>query len=137
MCGASVAPDEVAEVKIKLKRIKITKLPPKYDVENITDEYTVDVKNMFGGLQLEDREPGEIWNDIREIVKDTADKMLSKAKRKNVSKWIINEAVDTADKRRKARNQVDYDEYRRLNAALQRRARKDNEMSLQEKCRQT
>ena len=69
----------IAEVKIKLKRIKITKLPPKYDVENITDEYTVDVKNMFGGLQLEDREPGELWNDIREIVKDTADKMLSKA----------------------------------------------------------
>ena len=106
-------------------------------MENITDEYTVDVRNRFGGLQLEDREPDELWNDIREIVKDTADKMLSKAKRKNVSKWIINEAVETAEKRRKARNQVDYDEYRPLNAALQRRAMEDNEMSLHEKCRQT
>ena len=97
----------------------------------------MDVKNRFGGLQLEDREPDELWNDIREIVKDTADKILSKAKRKKFSKWLLDQAVEVADKRRKARNEGDDDEYRRLNAALQRRAVKDNEMSLQEKCRQT
>ncbi len=43
----------IADVQIKLKRIKRTKIPPKYDVENISDEYTVDVKNRFRGLQLE------------------------------------------------------------------------------------
>ena len=79
----------IADVKIKLKRIKGTKLPPKYDVENISDEYTVEVKNVSSGLQLEDREPGELWNDIREIVKYTADKKLSKAKRTKVSIFLI------------------------------------------------
>ena len=96
----------IADVQIKLKRIKRTKLPPKYDVENISDEYTVEVKNMFSGLQLEDREPDELWNDIREIEKDTADKQLSNAKRKKVSRWLSDEAVEIADKRRKAMSQL-------------------------------
>ena len=52
----------IADVKIKLKRIKRTKLPPKYYVDNISDE---EVKNRFSGLQLEDREPEELWTDVR------------------------------------------------------------------------
>ena len=51
----------ITDVKIKLKRIKTTKLPPKYDVENSRVEHTLEVKNMFSGLQLlENREPDEL-----------------------------------------------------------------------------
>ena len=95
MAGADGGTDRnliIADVKIDLKRIKRTKLPPKYDDENISDEHTVDVENRFRGLQLKDREPGELWNDIRQIVKDTADKKLSNAKRKKFSKWLSDEA---------------------------------------------
>ena len=46
------------DVKIKFNRIKSTKLPPTYDVENISDEYTVEVNNRFSGLQLEDSSAG-------------------------------------------------------------------------------
>ena len=126
----------IADVKIKLKRIKRTKQPTKYDVENIGDEYTVEVKHRFSGLQLVDREPDELWNDIKEIVKDTADKKVPKAKRKKVTKWLSDEAMKIADERRKARHKGDDEKYRILNAAFQRRARKDKEMSIQEKCRQ-
>ena len=83
--------------------------------ENISDEYTVEeVNNMFNGLQLEEREPDELWNDIREIIKYTADKKLTTAKRKKVSRWLPDEAVYIADEPRKARNQGDDDKCRRM-----------------------
>ena len=72
MTGADCGTDHnllIADVKIKFKRIKRSKPTPKYDVENIDMEYAVEVKNRFNGLRLVDREPEELWNDIRDIVK--------------------------------------------------------------------
>ena len=89
----------------------------------------------FNGLQLAGREPEELWNDIRDIVKETADKKVPKAKRKKVTKWLSDEAVKIAEERRDVRSKGDDKEYRRLNAAFQRRARQDKEQSLKEKCR--
>ena len=126
----------IADVKIKIKRIKRAKQTPKYDVENIGLEFAVEVKNRFKGLQLADREPEELWSDIRDIVKETADKRVPKAKRKKVTKWLSDEAVKIADERRDVRSKGDDKEYRRLNAAFQRRARQDKEQSLKEKCRE-
>ena len=126
----------IADVKIKLKRIKPAKQTLRYDVENIGLEFAVEVKNRFNGLQLADREPGELWNDIRDIVKETADKRVPKAKRKKVTKWLSDEAEKIADERREVRNKGDDKEYRRLNAAFQRRARQDKEQGIKEKCRQ-
>ena len=63
-------------------------------------EFDVEVKNRFNGRQLADKEPEELWNDIRDIVKETADKRVPKAKRKKVTKWLSNEAVKIADERR-------------------------------------
>ena len=76
----------IADIKIKLKRIKRAKQTPKYDVENIGLEFAVEVKNMFNGLQLAEREPEELWSDIRDTVKETADNRVPKAKRKKVTK---------------------------------------------------
>ena len=69
------------------------------------------------------------------IMKETADKKVPKAKRKKVTKWLSDEAVKIADERRDVRSKGDEKEYRRLNAAFQRRARQDKEQSLKEKCR--
>ena len=80
-------------------------------MENIGLEFAVEVKNRFNGLQLADREPEELWNDFRDIVKETANK------RKKVTKWLSDEAVKIADERREVRNKGDDKEYRRLNAA--------------------
>ena len=124
-------------VNIKEIRSMYTfKQTPRYDVENIGLEFAVEVKNRFNRLQLADREPEELWNDIRDIVKETADKRVPKVKRKKVTKWLSDEAVKIADERREVRNKGDDKEYRRLNAAFQRRARQDNEQSIKEKCRQ-
>ena len=115
----------IADVKIKLTRIKRAKQTPKYGVENIGLEFAVEVKNRFYGLQLAGREPEELWNNIRGIVKETADKSVPKAKRKKVTKWISDKAVEIADKWRYVRSNGDDKEYRRLTAAFQRKARQD------------
>ena len=126
----------IADVKIKQKRIKRAKQTPKYNVENFGLEFAVEVKNKFNGLQLADREPEELWSDIRDIVKETADKRVSKAKRKKVTKctkWLTDETVKIADERRDVRSKGDDNEYRRLNAVFQRRAGQGKEQSIKEK----
>ena len=70
----------IADVTIKLKRIKRAKQTPAYDVENIGLEFAVEAKNRFNGLQLAGREPEELLNDISDIVKETADKGCQKPK---------------------------------------------------------
>ena len=76
-------------------------------MENIGLEFAVEVKNRFNGLQLADREPEELWSDIRDIVKEPADKRVPKAKRKKVTKWQSDEAVKIADERRAVRSKGD------------------------------
>ena len=93
-------------------------------------------ESRYNGVQLADREPEELWNDICDIVKETADKRVPKAKGKKVTKWLSDDAMKIADERREVRNKGDDKEYRRLNAAFQRRARQDKEQSIKEKCRQ-
>ena len=137
--GADYGTDQnllLADVKIKLKQIKRANQTPKYYVENIGLEFAVQVKNRFNGLQLADREPEELWSDIRDIVMETADIMVPKAKRKKVTKWLSEKAVKIADERRYVRSKRDDKEYRRLNAVFQRRARHDKEQSINEKCKQ-
>ena len=97
----------IADVTIKLKRIKRAKQTPTYDVENIGLEFAIEVKNRFNGLQLAVREPEELWSDIRDIVKETADKRVPKARRKRVTKWLSDEAVKIADERRDVRSKGD------------------------------
>ena len=50
--------------------------------------------------------------------------------------YLYKQAVKIADERREVRNKADDKEYRRLNAAFQRRARQDKEQGIKEKCRQ-
>ena len=71
-----------------------------------------------------------------DIVKETEDTRVSKAKRKEVKKWLSDEAVKIADERREVRRKGDDKEYRRLIASFQRRARQDREHSIKETCRQ-
>ena len=60
-----------------------------------------EAKNRFNGLQLADREPEELWSDIRDIVKETCSGQNGvKAKRKRVTKWLSDEAVKIAGERR-------------------------------------
>ena len=126
----------IADIKIKLKRIQRSKQSPIYDVEKIGIDYDVEIQNRFNDLTIKYKEPKELWNDIRNILKNTAYKNDPKVKRKKVSKWISEEALTIAQERKEMRSKGKYEEYRKLNAAFQKKARQDKEQSILDKCKQ-
>ena len=76
----------IAIVKIYLKQTKRNKTTPKYDLENIDTKYTVEVKNRFSILQVDGKNPEDLWIDIRDAVIDMADKWIPKVKKSKVTK---------------------------------------------------
>lgn len=84
----------MAEMKLKLKVKKGVTTTQRYDVENLTDEYTVSVKNRFTTLltMTEEKEPEEIANDIKTIFREEAEKHLRKRERKH-QPWISIETL--------------------------------------------
>ena len=58
----------IAKFRLKLKKIRKTTRPFRYDLNQIPYDYTVEVRNRFKGLDLTDRVPDELWNEVRDIV---------------------------------------------------------------------
>ena len=65
--------------------------------------YTVEVRNRFKGLDLTDRVPDELWNEVRDIVQETGIKTIPKKKKCKKAKWLSEEALQIAVKRREVK----------------------------------
>ena len=61
----------IAKFKLKLKKVEKTTRPFRYDLNQIPYDYTVEVRNRFKGLDLIERVPDELWNEVRDIVQET------------------------------------------------------------------
>ena len=61
----------------------------------------MEVKNRFKGLDLIDRVPDELWNEVRDIVQETGIKTIAMEKKRKKAKWLCEEALQIAVKRRK------------------------------------
>ena len=61
----------IAKFRLKLKKAGKTPSPFRYDHNQIPYDYTVEVRNRFKGLDLRDRVPDELWNEVRDIVQET------------------------------------------------------------------
>ena len=61
----------IAKFRLKLKKVGKTTRPFRYDLNQIPDDYTVEVRNRFNGLDLIDRVPDELWMEVCDIVKET------------------------------------------------------------------
>ena len=61
----------IVKFRLKLKKAGKTARPFRYDLNQITYDYTVEVRNRFNGLDLIDRVPDELWNEVRDIVQKT------------------------------------------------------------------
>ena len=85
----------------------------------------MEVTNRFKGLDLIDRAPEELWTEAHDIVQEAMIKTISKKRRCNKAKWLSEEALQIAKKRREAEGQGEKERYTHLNAELQRMARKD------------
>ena len=64
---------------------------------------TVDVRNRFKGLDLRDRVPEELWMEVCDIVQEAGIKTIPKKKKCKKAKWLSEEALQIAEKRREAK----------------------------------
>ena len=74
----------------------------RYDLSQISYDYTVEVTNKFKGLNLIDKVPEELWMDVRDIVQEAAIKNIPKEKKCQKAKWLSEKALQIAEKRREA-----------------------------------
>ena len=81
---------------------KITR-PFRYDLNQIPYDYTGEVRNRFKGLDLIDRVTDELWMEVRDIVQETGIKTVPKKKKCKKAKWLSEEALQIAMKRRQAK----------------------------------
>ena len=98
--------------------------------------YTVEVRNRFKGLDLIDKEPDELWTEVRDIVEETEIKTISMEKKCKKAKWLSEEASQIAVKRREAKSKGEKERYSHLNAEFQRIARRDKKVFLSDQCKE-
>ena len=102
-----------------------TTRPFRYDLNQIPYDYTVEVRNRFKGLDLIDRVSDELWKEIHDIVQETGIKTIPMEKKCKKAKWLSEEALKIAEKRREAKRKGEKERYKHLNAEFQRIARRD------------
>ena len=70
-----------AKFRLKLKKVRKTARPFRYDLNQIPYDYTVKVRNRFKGLDMIDRVPNELYMEVRDIVQETGIKTIPKKKK--------------------------------------------------------
>ena len=91
----------IAKFRLKLKKVGKTTRPFRYDLNQMPYDYTGEVRNRFKGLDLIDRVPDELWNEVRDIVQETGIKTIPMEKKCKKAKWLSGEALQIAVKRSK------------------------------------
>ena len=120
---------------IKLNKVGKTTRPFRYDLNQIPYEYIVEVTSRFKGLILMDRVTEELRMDVEEIVQEEMIKTIPKKNAKK-AKWLSEEALQIAEKRRDAEGNRERERYIHLNAEFQRIARGDKKAFLSEQCKE-
>ena len=75
-----------------------------YDLNKIPYDYTVKVRNRFKGLDLIGRVPDELWTEVHDIVQEIGIKTISKKEKCKKAKWLSEEALQIAVKRREVKS---------------------------------
>ena len=99
-----------------MKQVGKTTRPFRDDLNQIPYDYTVEVRNRFKGLDLIDRVPDELWNEVRAIVQETGIKTIPMEKKCKKAKWLSGEALQIAVKRREAKSKREKESYTYLNS---------------------
>ena len=119
-----------------MKKVGKTTRPFRYDLNQIPYYYPVEVRNRFKGLDLIDRVPDELWNEVRDIVQEAVIKTIPKKKKCKKAKWLSEEALEIAVKRRETKGKGEKERYTHLNAEFQRIARRDKKAFLSDQCKE-
>ena len=95
----------------------------------------MEVRNRFKGLDLIDRVPEELWTEVHDIVQDAGIETIPKKKKCKKAKWLSEEALQIAEKRREVKDKGERERYTQLNAEFQRIARGDEKPFLSDQCK--
>ena len=106
----------IAKFRLKLKKVGEITRPFRYDLNQIPYDYTVEVRNRFKGLDLIDRVPDELRNEVHDIVQETGIKIIPMGKKCKKAKWLSEEALQIAVKRREAKSKGEKERYKHPNA---------------------
>ena len=95
----------------------------------------MEVRNRFKGLDLIDRVPDELWNEVRDIIQETGIKTIPIEKKCKKAEWLSGEALQIAVKRREAKSKGEKERHKHLNAEFQRIARRDKKAFFRDQCK--
>ena len=119
-----------------MKKVGKTTRPFRYDLNQTPYGYTVEVSNRFKGSDLIDRVLEELWLEIRDLVQGAVIKTIPKKKKCKKSKWLSEEALQTAVKRKDEKGKGEKERYTHLNAEFQRTARRDKKAFQSDQCKE-
>ena len=118
-----------------MKKVEKITRPFRYDLNQIPYDYTVEVRNRFKGLDLIDTVSDELWMEVRDTtgIRNQDHPKKSKCKK---AKWLSEEALQIAVKRREAKSKGEQEIYTHLNEEFQSIARRDNKAFLSDQCKE-
>ena len=93
----------IAKFRLKLKKVGKTTRPFRYDLNQIPYDYTVEMRNRFKGLDLIYRVPDELWVEVHDIAQEAGINTIPKKKKCKKAKWLSEETLQVAEKRRDER----------------------------------
>ena len=123
----------ITKFRLKLKKVRKTTRPFRYGLNQIPYDYTAEVRNRFKGLDLIECLMNYGHCDI---VQETGIKTIPKKKKCKKAKWLSQEALQTAVKRREAKSKEEKERYTHLNAEFQRITRRDKKVFLSDQCKE-
>ena len=117
-----------------MKKVWKTTRPFKYHLNKIPYYYAMEVTNRFKGPDMIDRVPDELWMEVHAIAQEAVSKTIPKKKKCKQAKWLSEEGLQIAVKRREAKGKGEKERYTYLNAEFQRIARRDKKAFLSDQC---
>ena len=121
----------------KLKKVGKTTTPFRYDLHTANPlRLCSGSDNRFKGLDLIDRVPEELWTEVPDIIQEAGIKTIPKEKKGKKTKWLSEEALQIAVKRREVKSKGEKERYKYLNAEFQRIARRDKKAFFSNQCKE-
>ena len=113
-----------------MKKVGKTTGPFRYDLNQIPYDYKVEVMNRFKGPDLVDRVPEELWMEVHTIVQEVVTKTIPRKRNARRQKWLSEDLIQIAEKRREAKGKEEKERHTNLNAEFKRKARREKKTVL-------
>ena len=123
----------IAKFRLKLKEVGKTTRPFRYDLNQIPYDYTVKVRSRFKGLGMIECLVNYGWR-LMTLYRRQESRPSPRKRNAKKAKWLSEEALQIAVKRREAKSKGEKERYSHLNAEFQRIARRDNKAFLSDQC---